>query len=604
MVQAVVATATALLILGAASLATGSGSDADQWPSLPPDRALDAAPCPDAADFDVPPVRARRLRAARQGSFHVFGSRPTRLRVPIDWSTDPLGAHRYRQNLQKLRFLAPLLSSYAATGDREDLHEALAITLDWIRRNPRDKPSTPPEAWSDKVVGDRVPYVAYVLRASACEDLLSGGERRLMLGSIREHGRVLASKRDFVPDNHGLFVDLGLLRLAGYFPFLDQADGWRDTARDRFEKTLRGRLSEGVWLEHSSAYQFLVIGAVERFLTAYGADPELTDLLAEMRSAAAWFVKPKGRITQFGDSNLDSAPDWAVAEADQLIGLKAFFGAGFSFVRAPGDSGDTGYLAVTDGFHNLTHKHADELSFELFDHGTTVVEDTGLYDKDPGPIRDFVTSARAHSGLTVDGQEFPIVDSGATYGSGLIAVGAGEGWYAIEGRNALLRSQGVDHRRLFLYKPGTALIIIDEIQSAATHTYTRYLQLGPGIEVRAGGPHGSLELRGRSLRGGVYDLASTSTITRSMARGQKEPMQGWTSPDFRVFRPRWTIAYSDQGGMQTDALSLTLDDAALHASSVHVSKERTLVGLVDGAGQRSRLEVARTGRTLAIRSVD
>jgi hypothetical protein len=115
-VRATVATAVALLILAAASVATGGGSGDDGLLSLPPARALDAAPCPDAGDFDVPPVRDRRLQDARQGSFHVFGPRPTRLRVPIDWSTDPLGAHRYRWNLQKLRFLAPLLSSCAAAG--------------------------------------------------------------------------------------------------------------------------------------------------------------------------------------------------------------------------------------------------------------------------------------------------------------------------------------------------------------------------------------------------------------------------------------------------------------------------------------------------------
>jgi hypothetical protein len=68
-----------------------------------------------------------------------------------------------------------------------------------------------------------------------------------------------------------------------------------------------------VWLEHSSAYQFLVIGALADFLAAHGPDPELTDLLAQMKTAAAWFVKPDGELTKFGDSNLDPAPDWAPA---------------------------------------------------------------------------------------------------------------------------------------------------------------------------------------------------------------------------------------------------------------------------------------------------
>src|SRR5690242_19511138 len=88
-IHAVVATAVALLIVAVAGLASGGGSGDDRWLSLSPGLALDAAPCPDPADFDVPPVRDRRLDAARQGSFHVFGPRPTRLRVPINWTTDP-----------------------------------------------------------------------------------------------------------------------------------------------------------------------------------------------------------------------------------------------------------------------------------------------------------------------------------------------------------------------------------------------------------------------------------------------------------------------------------------------------------------------------------
>ena len=151
-------------------------------------------------------------------------------------------------------------------------------------------------------------------------------------------------------------------------------------------------------------------------LAVLGPDPELTDLRDEMRSAAAWFVKPDGEMTQFGDSNLEPVPDWAQGQA---AGTRAYFGAGFAFVREPGPAGDLGYLAVTDGFHNLTHKHADELSFELFDHGASIVSDTGLYHKDPGEIRDYVLSNRAHSGLVVDGLDLPIAD-----GSTRVRVGA------------------------------------------------------------------------------------------------------------------------------------------------------------------------------------
>ena len=77
-----------------------------------------------------------RIAAARERRFEVFGPKPTELPAPIDWHADPLDAERYRQNLQKLRFVTPLLSSYAATGNRADLDEAAEVAVDWVRHNP------------------------------------------------------------------------------------------------------------------------------------------------------------------------------------------------------------------------------------------------------------------------------------------------------------------------------------------------------------------------------------------------------------------------------------------------------------------------------------
>jgi hypothetical protein len=597
-VQALAATVVAALILLVAG-APGNSQGDDAWLELEGEEALVAAPCPAPSSVELATASAGRLEAARDGSFEIFGPRRVELRVPIDWTTDPLGAHRFRQNLHKLRFLEPLLASYATSGNVEDLRQAAEIGLDWVRANPRDERATPVEAWSDKVVGDRVPFLSYLVRAAACEGLLHERERRVLLTSVAEHGNVLASKRIYAPDNHGLFVDLGLARLTNFFPFLERTDEWRELARERFERTLRGRLAAGVWLEHSSAYQFLAIRALEDFLRVHGPDAELESILAEMHAAAAWFVKPNGEITQFGDSNLEPVPDWAAAEAARLGGLVTFRDAGFAFVRARGEAGDTGYLAVTDGFHNLTHKHADELSFELFDHGTSIVIDTGLYDKDPGPVRDYVVSNRAHSTLTVDGLDLPISDAGEAYGSGLVATGAGDGWYAIEGANPLLAGQGVRHERLFLYRPGVALLIVDRVRADAPHTYTHYLHLHPNVDARPG-PEGALDLEAANLDAAIYDLDNGTPVTRSKVRGQKEPLQGFTSPDFREWLPRWAIAYSDQAQSEIRALSVALDPSRLRAAAISTDGARTDVELVDGEGARSRLDVVRTGETLEV----
>lgn len=584
-----------IVALAIGSLGPGAGTADDGWTRLPPRAALAAAPCPEPDSADLGNLNPEKLEAARRGEYEVFGPEPTQLVPPIDWTEDPLGAHRYRQNLQKLRFLAPLLASWRDTGNTDDLGLALEVGLDWVAENPRGDAGTPLEAWSDKVTGDRVPFLAYLLRAAACAGVGSPADHLTLLEALAEHGRVLAAEKLYVPDNHGLFVDLGLIRLVDFLPFLERGQDWRALARERFEETLRGRLADGFWLEHSSAYQFLAIRALERMIAEYGADPELDALLAEMRTSAGWLVKPSGEMTQFGDSDLEQVPDWALAE-DTTPGTRAALDAGFAFVRAPGPEGGPGYLAVTDGFHNTTHKHADELSFELFDEGMDVVTDTGLYDKDPGPIRDFVVSNRAHSTLVVDGLDLPIGDEANAYGSGLTATGEGDGWFAIEGRNRLLEAaQGVSHRRLFLYRPGELLVIVDRVESDLPHTYTRYLHFGRDIEVsESGTDEGAFELM--PIEGAVYEGPDTVEATTTQANGQEEPLQGFTSPSFRRFVPRTTLATTTQGTSETFVTTLALDADLPGVEEVDAGGSGVVLTLDDGR----TVAVSASGEELSI----
>jgi hypothetical protein len=597
----VLAGALALLVVWLTGVGAPGHDDGDEaWLSLRGADALAAAPCPSPASVELTAAAPDRLEAARRGRFHVFGPEPATLIPPIDWTQDPLASRRYRQNLHKLRFLEPLLASWRDSGSRDDLALALAVGLDWVRAHPDPDRAQPPEAWSDKVTGDRVPYLAYLARAAACEGIAERAEMRRLLGAMELHGGVLANRRRYVPDNHGLFVDLGLTRLVSFLPFLGRADDWAALARDRFVRTLRARLSEGVWLEHSSAYQLLAIRAVERMNEALGGDEELSGLLTEMRAAAGWMVRPDGELAQLGDSHLEPVPEWAAAEAADQSGLRAFLGAGFAFVRAPATEDTQGYLAITDGFHNLTHKHADELSFELVEGPVPIVTDTGLYDKDPGPVHDFAVSNRAHSTLIADGVDWPITDPGAAYGSGLVAAGEDAGWFAIEGRNRLLERQGIRHRRLFLYRPGEGLVICDLVEASATHSYTRYLHLARGVDVGRAGADGSVAFRASGVEGAIVPGPAPSPTTLTRARGEASPIQGYTAPGFRNARPRWSLGFTNQAARATFATTIRLGNTPFEATGASVAGADWTVELIGADGTPRTVAITRSGPELAI----
>ena len=214
-----------------------------------------------------------------------------------------------------------------------------------------------------------------------------------------------------------------------------------------------------------------------------------------------------------------------------------------------------------------------------------------------------MVSNRAHSGLAVDGLELPIADGSLAYGSGLTAAGEGEGWYAIEGRNRLLSAQGVAHTRLFLYRPGTALVIVDSLSSELAHTYTRYLQLHPDVTLGARDAS-AIQINAPGFAGVVYDAPGETEAVRTQVRGQEVPLQGFSSPDFREFVPRWTLAFVDTGSTETRALTIALDSTALRATEASASGKTTTVELVDAAGTPSQLVVTRDRRKLTVAGGD
>src|SRR5207244_3267852 len=100
----------------------------------------------------------------------------------------------------------------------------------------------------------------------------------------------------------------------------------------------------------------------------------------------------------------------------------------------------------------------------------------------------------------------------------------------------------VRHRRLFIYKPGTALIVADRVRSGHAHHYIRRFQLGPDLRIRRRG-RPALSLRAGAFHGSLYSESSQGREGRSEVRGWKHPLAGLTSPFFRHWTPRWTVNY-------------------------------------------------------------
>lgn len=528
----------ALAVVASLGLAACGGGDDDG------ERAAAPRCAPGLLEAIGDPPKPEVIAAARDWRFGIRKEQ-LKLRPPIDWDQNPQDSTSFQGKLQDLGWLEALLYGYTE-GDAKALEQASDIALDWVGSNPFANPYVAgnvrgdSKPWIDKIAAERVPVLAWITVAAECEGILSAEERQALQGSLETHGEFLADNESYHETNHGLYADQGLDLLTKIAPELPRANEWSRKAERRFARNLRLHTAaeEGFWLEHSAGYQLAITRLVQRFLKYGSPSRELKQLGAKFLDTAGWMIEPDGKVVLYGDTN-EKPPTPAeldVAEAQE--GLRWMPRTGLAFVKRPDPAA---YLAVFASFHSDTHKDADELSFDLFDAGTRVVSDTGLYHKDFDEYFTFQDSTFAHSVLRTE-LDVPIEDVNA-YGSGLEARGASSGWYAILARNPLLEQQGVEHRRLYLYRPGFALIVHDEVRSLYPHTYERRFQLGPDVDVVRDGD--VLGLQAAELDG---ELTSKSTVAESvsLARGERDPLAGFVFPRFREKEPRYTVTYTSE----------------------------------------------------------
>lgn len=480
----------------------------------------------------------RQEKDALAGKYLV-AKKPVELHPPVDWKQDPYQDRSWRYALHTLFALDVLFQRHEQHGDKQALRRARELVLDWIAQNPRGKDGISEFAWYDMAVGIRAAYLAHLLRAGKQAGILSEPQQETLVDALLEHGDYLADDDNYAHGhNHGLYQDAGLYLMARQLPDLPDAADWRELASRRFMETLRDTVQwdEGVHLEHSPAYQFTVTNLVDKLRRRAGiGDERLVDLVDRMRDASGWLVYPDGKTPQLGDTDRVTAPGWARASAGEKTGLKAFFGAGYGVVR----EGEA-YLVLAAGYHGKGHKHADALTFCLFEQGTRIVVDSGKYGyyyQEPG--RKYAESSRAHNVLIADGKTFDWRGNPA-YGSGLVAAGKAGGWYSLQGENPLI-GEGIRHDRRLLYKPGAALVVLDRVRSDRLHTYTRTLHMGPALERVA--KDDETAFHKGALRVEVEDCSPQQVdVSRSIVRGRREPeVQGFTFPKKRTWREVDTV---------------------------------------------------------------
>lgn len=597
--EAALISGVAVLLAASLALALAAPEPARAVSKIPKGavQKLRKQPCPPKYAVRVArPADADEIQAAKRGNFNIEGV-DVHFKRHMNWQYNPQGSLAFQARLHDLRFLDILFYAYRENGDKKALRVAKSIVVDWVKNNPLKRPTTA-RTWFDKVAGDRAAYIAYATRAASCEGMLKTPKlARTLLGSVEQHIRFLGKRDLYSNTNRGLFMDLGLIFSGRQMRFLPGATKARNRGERRFVGNVQAHVipGEGMWLEHSSTYQFLTISAIERYVEVIAdKKPFLDEILPTMKDTAAWMTMPDQLTLQNGDAYQDKADRFAQAINRTQQGIRVLGGSGVAFVKP---SKKKNYLSFLANYHSEIHRHSDDLSFDLYENGHRIVSDSGIPDKDFGTPYLYAISSPAHSVVTVDGQDFPR-DREHAYGSGMLASGQGAGWYALLATNPTVQAQGVTHERLLLYKPGSALVVADSLRSSSQHTYESYFQFGPefGLQETDAG----VRLFDGPDQVQVFN-ESTVPLQREVARGQDDPLLGYVWEDFRDRDPRWVETTTARGSDVDNVTTLSFDpEAEYRASAVGaLGATSTFTLSKDGAPDKT-LIVTRVGGDITI----
>jgi hypothetical protein len=334
------------------------------------------------------------------------------------------------------------------------------------------------------------------------------------------------------------------------------------------ERILRGELAsqvlaDGGYAERTAHYHAIVLRDVliAAVLAARRGRPLPEPILAKLRAMTRWLA-----LVCRGDEApwLNDAAPGAMPAVSEVLALAAAAGIapeagtgwlarslGFGPIGSPKpvrptelELPDTGWTIVrAAGGHELLfehgaigpdhqpgHGHSDALSYELFWSGQSIVADSGVTTYEPGAVRAFERSARAHATVTVGGE-------GPDELWGAFRVGSrARVWnrpMACQGQARLLRGElrapaGWTHQRGLIYWPGHVLVVLDRLENARGEVISR-VPLARGVVAKNGAlDAGEVVLRFEVLRG--VELAPVA--------GAEAPRDGWIGEGFGRALPR------------------------------------------------------------------
>lgn len=468
----------------------------------------------------------------RAGSRLIFSARVGTdawpLELPLDWNADPFHNVNWQFQLHALRMIDPLLSSFFNTGNEEHLREAFTYVRDWFRYHYEEHKSSRME-WYDMAAGIRAMKLALFLdRYQAGQLDLSPEDARILAVVVDEHAGRLQNESYIAKNNHGLLQVFGLNLLCAAAKDRTSCANGRAFAGTMFARLLHDQFTEeGVHRENSPAYHEFVrrtIASLNSEPTAKIPGADTQELLRRVARIKPWLIDPQGNFVAIGDSSGRGKPLALKAASEVAVG--DFTKSGYGIVR------DKNSMLFMMGMaHKFTHKHADDLSFVLFEHGRPLFIDSGKYGYNDNPMRRYVMSAAAHNTVSLLDRDIKPKDV-VLVGSELNPIEREGDLFKLSGK--VERPGLFTQHREIQYRPDRQLIVRDEISSDREWQFVSSLHLARDLTPQLVEGGFDVPLQDEKI---VKARLSETDCRIEMVRGQEKPILGWESVAYLKMEP-------------------------------------------------------------------
>jgi hypothetical protein len=476
---------------------------------------------------------------------------PWPVSLPIAWDVDPFDDRNWRFQLHAWRLIDPMLLKYRDTHDKKYLQESIEIINDWYQYHLMLQKESKYQ-WYDMAAGIRAMKLAWLWNEIDFDAISEGEELKHIFDKLMEIHVSKLMEESFLSDgNHAYFQLVGLRLLCKANPTINLCIEEIEYNNNKMKSLLlRQFTSDGVHRENSPGYHIFAIRTLQKLDIPNLYNSEISDLIKRAKRVTPWLVYPDDTVARIGDSagkfKHANVPD---ADIYTINGSKVIFGnyidSGYFTLRTPfnikGRKATQIFItgtSNTDG-SNVSHKHADELSFELFHRGKLIFVDSGKYSYNSDNYRDYVRSASAHNTLSfADHTVDPKDVSGS--GSRLISIETNKDYLRVFGY--VSRPNMFEHFRVFRIKP------FDEIQikeafaktlplykelpfTSGDTSVTSNLHVNPSINVQRAGKNLV------KLDDLVTVELNSSDCNLEIIKANKEPLLGWVSFEYNNIEP-------------------------------------------------------------------